>query len=424
MNLYAFILGRKHLLSIAELAHALGPRARIIDITPHALITDLRQELKEPQESLNRLGGTIKIAKIFQQLPLSQRDLASPISEHLIQEFKDRDSKLSYGLSLYSFPQPHDRQIKNTLMPIKKALKAEGIKSRFINKNFKNPQNAAIAGENLIQDGADMLAIQGQHHTYLGQTIALQDFESYSHRDYDRPARDAKLGMLPPKLAQIMINLSGFTHLQPRDNPTPSSPPPSRPQTLYDPFAGMGTILTEALLLNFNVVGSDINAEILEGAKKNIDWHIQKFPSITTQLTQPLFPKDATAITIKDLRTPPDLIVTESYLGPPQNQLPDPKAMKKNFHHIEETLTRFFRSVHDILQTGTPIVISFAVYRGKKTIHAMEQLPQKITNLGYKIEPLIPKDLNIQFNLKAEQSLIYDRPDQIVGRQIWKFIRT
>ncbi|MEZ4087611.1 MAG: hypothetical protein R3B71_04765 [Candidatus Gracilibacteria bacterium] len=53
----------------------------------------------------------------------------------------------------------------------------------------------------------------------------------------------------------------------------------------------------------------------------------------------------------------------------------------------------------------------------------MDQLPEQIRNLGYKIEPLIPKDIAARHNLKSEQSLVYDRPDQIVGRQIWKFVR-
>ncbi|HMR01549.1 MAG TPA: hypothetical protein PKA32_04115, partial [Candidatus Gracilibacteria bacterium] len=249
----------------------------------------------------------------------------------------------------------------------------------------------------------------------IAETVALQDFESYSHRDYDRPARDAKLGMLPPKLAQMMINLAGFTKLS--DQPQSAS-------TLYDPFCGMGTVLTEALLLKFHVVGSDINSEVLEGASQNIDWHIQEFSDINpSQLAQPLFPKDATTLESKDLPQLPDCIVTESYLGPPQKHLPDPKIMKKNFQHIQETLIRFFRNAHPLIKPHTPIIISFAAYRDKNRIHTMDQLPEQIKNLGYKIEPLISKDIAARHNLKSEQSLLYDRPDQIVGRQIWKFVR-
>ena len=42
---------------------------------------------------------------------------------------------------------------------------------------------------------------------YLGLTIACQDIDSYARRDTSK-ARDMQVGMLPPKLAQMMINLT------------------------------------------------------------------------------------------------------------------------------------------------------------------------------------------------------------------------
>lgn len=412
MTLYAFILGRKNLLSTAELCSVLENHDHIVDIQRESVIAALQDELPRPQESLNRLGGSIKIARVFHEFPLSQANIASTVSEHLIQKFEDRDTKVSYGLSVYNFPQRHDSFIRKTLMAVKKDLKAADIKSRFINKNFQNPKNAAIAGEKLIEGGAEILVIQGKHKLFLAETVALQDFEAYSHRDYDRPVRDPKLGMLPPKLSQIMINLGGYTKLH---APLPHD------TTLYDPFAGIGTVLIEGLLLGYNVVGSDISEDVLRGATQNLEWAKQQFAIINSCDT---FQKDATALTRQDLSPEINLIVTESYLGPPVKQLPDHQQIKKNFHHIEETLTRFFRAIHDIIQPGTPVVISFAAYRAKHQTITMEQLPQKITTLGYKIAPLIPKDITTKFSLQAEESLLYDRPDQIVGRQIWKFIRT
>ena len=43
---------------------------------------------------------------------------------------------------------------------------------------------------------------------FLGQTLVVQPFKVLSKRDFGRPARDDHSGMLPPKLAQIMINLA------------------------------------------------------------------------------------------------------------------------------------------------------------------------------------------------------------------------
>jgi hypothetical protein len=36
----------------------------------------------------------------------------------------------------------------------------------------------------------------------------VQDIDAYAERDFERPMRDAFVGMLPPKLAQIMLNLA------------------------------------------------------------------------------------------------------------------------------------------------------------------------------------------------------------------------
>ncbi len=412
MTLYAFILGRKNLLSTAELCNVFSDEHHIIDIQNETMIASCERPLRRPQESLDRLGGTMKIAEVFAEFPLTLENLASPVSAYLVETFQNQSSKLTYGLSIYNFAQRNDPIIKKVLNRVKTDLKAAGIKSRFINKGFQNLKNAAIKGEKLVEKGAEILIIEGKHKLFFAKTVAVQDFESYSHRDYDRPARDAKLGMLPPKLAQIMINCGGYTHLS---KATPKG------ITLYDPFAGIGTVLTEGLLLEYNVVGSDISQKVLDGAQENLFWTYQNDRSI--QRTSRLFQKDATSISKKDCPEEINLIITESYLGPPVKKLPDKKQMKKNFQHIEETITRFFRAVHKVVKPKTPVIISFPIYRDKRTFHSIKSLPEKIEKLGYHIEPLIPRSVAAKFGVKADESLIYDRPNQIVGREIWKFIR-
>jgi tRNA G10 N-methylase Trm11 len=57
----------------------------------------------------------------------------------------------------------------------------------------------------------------------------VQNIDEYSKRDYSKD-RDMQIGMLPPKLSQMMINLSGG-------------------KTIYDPFVGLGTVLIESLYM-------------------------------------------------------------------------------------------------------------------------------------------------------------------------------
>lgn len=414
MSTYAFILGRKNQLSIAELCAVLGKQDKIIEINAETLIADLSEPLTNPQYSLNRLGGVIKIVELISELPVSApRDrIALEISAHLFQKFKDHETKFKYGISAYSLPQKPEQFLNRILNLVKKSLTADGLKSRFINKNFNNLENAAIKGEKLLAEGSEIVIIQGRSKYFIGETVALQDFENYSKRDFDRPARDAKLGMLPPKLAQILINLAGLTSLQ---EPIKS--------TIYDPFVGVGTIPTEALLLGFKVIGSDISSVIIEKSRKNIDWTIKEF-----NISQPdlrLFAKDATTLITHDLPEKVDAIVTESYLGPPQAILPSPGDMAKIFSNITSIVTGFFQAIHPILKPGTPVIITFPAYRDKGRFHFIEDLPYAIEQLGFSAITMISEEIINNNSLRTfeRKSLIYDRPDQVVGREIWKFIR-
>jgi tRNA G10 N-methylase Trm11 len=60
------------------------------------------------------------------------------------------------------------------------------------------------------------------------------------------------IGMLPPKLAQMMINLS-------------------LGNTIYDPFVGLGTVLIESVHMGNNrVFGSDLNPRMVTTANDNL----------------------------------------------------------------------------------------------------------------------------------------------------------
>ena len=86
----------------------------------------------------------------------------------------------------------------------------------------------------------------------------MQPFKDLSRLDFGRPARDDFSGMLPPKLAQIMINLAQV------QNPE---------ALIIDPFCGSGTILSEALLMGYkDLLGSDISPKAIADTYKNISW--------------------------------------------------------------------------------------------------------------------------------------------------------
>src|SRR3989344_5585326 len=78
-------------------------------------------------------------------------------------------------------------------------------------------------------------------------------------------------------------------------------------KTLLDPFCGMGTILAEALLLGWQVIGSDQSEEVVVKAQANLRWLGLK--------THKLFTSDATHISEKVESV--DAIVTEPFMGKP-----------------------------------------------------------------------------------------------------------
>ena len=377
------------------------------------MLVGIPEELNNPQKVLDRLGGTIKIAKVFAETTI-EGSIADSATKFLEEKFNDHQGKLVFALSAHSFPQQDEIIIKKNLIFIKKNLKALGNSVRFINKNFKNPESAAIKGENLLQKGAEIIAINGHNKIFLCNTVALQDFESYSHRDFDRPARDARLGMLPPKLAQILINLSAQTKL----NETPSVE-----KTLYDPFAGVGTIPCEGLIMGYSILASDIEPEVLKKCEKNFEWN-RNTNFIPNQKTR-LFVQDATAINKNSVPEKIDYIATESYLGQPMSHFPESDAIKRNFGHITELVTRFFGAIAKVVPAKTPIVITFPFYRDGRRATFMTELPKKIAQLGFTAEELIPNDIRSKFGLgqSITPSLAYDRPDQIVGREVWRFVK-
>src|SRR5207247_323255 len=112
-----------------------------------------------------------------------------------------------------------------------------------------------VLHNDLLTKGVELLLMPTGAAWSLARTVALQPFEEFGQRDFGRPGFDAASGMLPPKVALMMLNLSGI----PREG------------AMLDPFCGSGTILMEAFVQGYaNITGSDISAAAAESTKKNI----------------------------------------------------------------------------------------------------------------------------------------------------------
>ncbi|MBD3269986.1 hypothetical protein GF376_00500 [Candidatus Peregrinibacteria bacterium] len=407
MYTYGFLLGRKNLLSSSELISRLNKNCEIVDITPLSLVINSKQALENPQNLLDTLGGTIKIIEIHSDSIKKYNSIPKSLEKLALKLFKGAEKKVKHAVSAHILSKESKKIIKNSIYRIKDACKQQEIKSRYINKTFENPHIAQIKDEK----AKDLVALEGTDKYYYGQTIAIQNIDSYSKRDYKRPERDARLGMLPPKLAQIMINLSRKSS-----------------GTLYDPFCGIGTILAEGMLMNFNVVGSDLDHENIQKSLHNLKWLQTEYP-VTAEKNFRLFQADAGKIAKKDLSEKIDCVISETYLGPPMSSGISMNEVKENLAKIEKTIFEFFRSIKNVTPKNVAIVLSLLTYRvkdqGEEKFITMTHLLTKLEQEGFVTEPLISHEISSEYGLNVRQhnGLLYERPDQTVCRTIFKFVK-
>ncbi|HRY59863.1 MAG TPA: hypothetical protein P5096_00600 [Patescibacteria group bacterium] len=404
--LYAFILGKNPTLSIAEIVSVLK-RDRFVfvitSISTKTLIIKIDKEIENVQNFLDKLGGTVKIARVFGTS--KESEIAGPMIGYISNSFKG--SKFAYGISFYGIKN------KNIGFEIKKYLKTIGINSRFVLGKEESLSAPEIKNNGIIEKGADFVVIRNGKDIYVGKTIAIQDYESYSHRDYDRPRRNAKSGMLPPKIAQIMINLI----------PLKSNQAKSCKPIIYDPFCGNGTILQEAALMGFEILGSDLSRDRIYDTQQNLCW-LKKEYNLDINTKELLFQSDALKLKKEDFPKTPDAIVSEVYLGPPLTERVTEKEIFVITKELEDEYLSFLKNIHLINISYLVLALPFYILRKK---HYHLNVIDEAKKIGYNsLSPI--QNLDFDLNLLPEyngkiNSIIYSRPEQIVGREIIVFER-
>ncbi len=211
---------------------------------------------------------------------------------------------------------------------------------------------------------------------------------------------------LPPKLAVMMLNLA-----QVPDG-----------GTVLDPFCGSGTILTEAMLLGCTkLIGADISEKAIEDSQKNIQW-IQQWQFITppseggaqggvgTESPITLFQSDIKNLSQKIPPSSVDSIVTEPYLGKPLKGHETAEEIEAQALELKQLYLAAFKEFYNVLKPDGRVVFiipRFKIRNDWKRIDCIED----IKKLGFSVIPLLPD----------HDSLLYARPDQRVGREIWRF---
>lgn len=387
-----FILGRQPTLGLAELESLYGPDAitvigkggALLDIDPTAV-------------SFDRLGGSIKLARVIHILDSTKwRQIEDYLSENILSFTGGLpDGKIRLGLSAYGL-RALASDINVTGLRLKKIIKSSGRSVRVIPNKQPELNSAQILHNQLTgQTGIEIVAARYGDRTVLAITVAEQDIEAYARRDQARPARDAKVGMLPPKLAQIIINLSA------KDE----SINPISQQMILDPFCGTGVVLQEALLMGYLVHGSDIEPRMIDYTQKNINWlhstHGYKGTLLTLEVGDATS-HDWLAANIAES------VACETYLGKPFTSLPPQGLLETVRTECDEIHDKFLRNIGEQIRPGTKLCLAMPAWKTKTGFLHLKTLA-KLEQLGY---------TRRSFVHTREQDLIYFREDQVVAREL------
>lgn len=328
-------------------------------------ISILELEMSDFCTDINRLGGTQKLAVKLEEKPL---DFLRKLPE----------GKITLGISDYS-EKASKKSATIEALKLKKILVRHGRSVRVVENKDAVLSTATslhngLSGKN--ERKVELIKVNDDWYKVIG----VQDIDAYAKRDQARPARDAKVGMLPPKLAQILINLCG----------------PLEPgATILDPFCGTGVVLQEALIMNYRAYGADINERMVEYSEKNLK-HFN-FDNYKLEVGDATNHKWSEKI---------DAVACEGYLGRPMSNIPPEIKLKTEKQECSSIILGFLRNLGAQIKPETPVVVAAPAWLREDGSYSRLEILDEIAAMGYNIHN------------KTREGLLYHREGQIVARDI------
>ncbi|MBS3108296.1 hypothetical protein J4409_00325 [Candidatus Woesearchaeota archaeon] len=338
MNDYIFILGRDFQLSLLELVSYFISRRieyKIKFFNKNLALISLPE--LDFNSLINKLGGTVKIARVI-----------NSISDIKIPNF----DKIKYSIT--EFESKNKEKIMSEL---KKIFKKEKIKAFF-----KTPDEGIgvspsdFFNQNFFKQGFELILFKD----IIALTIAVFNPKEYEKRD-ERPYLQRE-GITSIRIAKILINLS---QAKERD-------------VLLDPFCGSATILQEALLMDINVIGMDIDSRSIFFARKNLTWLKNKY-KFKTDFTLINKAAQSSSSYIEKV----DAVATE-FLGPSFNKTPFLKDTRRIAANIASIYSGLFEQLRIILKGGK-IAIALPKFKTKEQVPVSINLVEIAKFSGFKL---------------------------------------
>jgi tRNA G10 N-methylase Trm11 len=372
--MYGFKLGSNKELSLAELEILTGKNP--IFIVRDTAFFDI--EKNEAIKLMNRVGGSSKLIRIvYDDIALQKEAFVDFASDWLDRNI---EGKITFGLSYIG--EVRWPKAFNVGLELKKAVKNLGRSCRVVTSKNAELSTADILKNGILgKDGAEFSIFQNDKRVYVAITEMVQGLDSWAFRDMNRPGRNAKRGMLPPKLARMMVNLSEIKPVE----------------SLLDAFCGSGTVLMEAVLVDVNrIFASDISEEAVEDTKKTMEWVKQNY---ARDFKADYFVCKAENLSAYLAPESVDVVVSELYLGKPKSGKESRQDILMEINELTEMYKRSLAVLQGILKKGGRIVLALPVSYSE--------------NMEYPIAiEAILGDLTIKRKIR------YHREDQFVGRDI------
>ena len=359
---YLAVLGRLPKLSLAELMSLYG------EVELKGAELAIFESSDRPD--LKKLGGTLKLAE---ELPEG--------FNYLIDSLADLpEGKITLGVSDFR-KGASARKAQGEALKLKKILQRRGRSVRVLENKTAVLSTATSHHNQLAEKKNHVEIIMTDFGNF--NLIGVQNISEYAKRDQARPARDAKVGMLPPKLAQILINLAG---------------PLSSGARVLDPFCGTGVVLQEASLMGYQPYGTDLSERMIEYTRKNLSWIGCK--------DYELEPGDATTF---NWNGQIDAVVAEAFLGQPMSQTPADIKLKQEKMRCKDIVVGFLKNLSGQIKPGTPIVLAIPAWLRPNGDYSRLNILDEVENLGYNVKKFV--------NL-GQKDLLYYREGQVVAREI------
>lgn len=356
MPKFLILFGNTALLSKLEF-EALYPNLTLEPLEDQLFAFESEVELVE--EMIDVLGGTVKIFTIVKELvnTLTNEELVEEIVAFLLAQSKE---------PYFTFSQIGKGQREISNADIKDLIKENGKKARYFSSELS--ESALLSHHS---EATEILSYrhQAEDKLLLAQLKSVQDIDDWTKRDRSKPYADRKKGMLPPKVARMMVNIAlGLWQQKNQGQPL-----------LYDPFCGTGTVLLEAGMRNLDVCGSDIDQNAVFGTRDNLEWFKQEY---NKTIQSKVFYGDASHLDLTNFSRKADLLVTEPFLG---KQTPLDHELANVFRGLEKMYLGSFKSFAKVLNNGAIVAIVFPRVETSKRTYSLDGLIDKLKTKGYNL---------------------------------------